>query len=268
MKWAFDENVLRATNGSVTAAVIFDSLVTLMNYTKAQADGSNYRDGKFWFKFSGKDWEKYFHGMFSRQNLATAFRHLKEAGLIETAHYDALALRNVTFYTITQKGYELAGCAEDAKHIERVAKKQESDEKAAADILDEIAGEDGVQEVFDDMTSADFGIKPQTAAKKIKAAGVATVKACIRRVHAAIEKNRGTNKEIKKPAFYLLTSIDKELKRASDTVKARAELSRKVNDHKASQPAAATAAPAAEYIIDEEPSKTEKPKKKIVWQRV
>ena len=267
MKWSFDENVLRATNGSVTAAVIFDSLLTLMNYTKAQADGGNYRDGKYWFKFSGKDWEKYFHGMFSRQNLATAFRHLKEAGLIETAHYDALALRNVTFYTITAKGYELAGCAEDVKHIERVTKKQESDEKAAADILDEIAGEDGVQEVFDDMTSADFGIKPQTAAKKIKAAGVATVKACIRRVRAAIEKNKGTDKEIRKPAFYLMTAIDKELKRSSDTVKARAELSRRITDRKASQPAAAPAE-TAEYTIDEEPQKTERPKKPIIWQGV
>lgn len=119
MNYSFDSTV--ASEAGVNGAIILQNFYYWISYNKAR--GINLQDGKYWTYNTVSSLTKIFP-FWSRGTIERELTKLKNNGFLETGCFNKLGCDRTTWYTFTEKGWELFAIAE---HQNELAKsKQEA----------------------------------------------------------------------------------------------------------------------------------------------
>lgn len=99
MNHSFDVDV--ASEYGVNAAIIFNNISFLCKHN--EANGINFRDGKYWTYNSRKAYCTVYPYLTEKQ-IRTALERLVEGGMLETGNFNEFAYDRTLWYTVTEKG--------------------------------------------------------------------------------------------------------------------------------------------------------------------
>lgn len=211
MRCYFDTDVAKEA-GSAEAAIVFAYIQSFTQSAEKQHDKGSFKKGKYWCCISIREFVDMYK-CFSTNTIRTALDRLEKQGLIEKAHFDASKMSNVTWYAITAEGRGLAGKTWGDRNECQV--KDEENEKGDDSILEDIANQDGAQELFLVMTAPPICMDATIAAKLLKDAGnVNLVQGCITRTFTAITEGKKKNDPIRYVDSYLETAIRRGIQKA------------------------------------------------------